>query len=82
MSGGAKEGVMASYRSTKSSSGFSVFPESKYNDYYGHQAGDKMLTIVAGIMRKYFENDDIFRIGGDEFVVMCEDISMKEVLLK
>ena len=54
----------------------------EYNNTYGHQAGDKMLTIVAGIMKKYFANNDIFRIGGDEFVVMCEDISMKEIAEK
>jgi len=41
----------------------------KYNDYYGHQAGDLALQMVAKKLKHFMqrENDFIFRIGGEEF---------------
>lgn len=43
-----------------------------YNDTYGHIAGDKILKTVSGIMKETFkrESDYLFRIGGEEFVVL------------
>ncbi len=45
------------------------------NDLSGHSAGDRLLLEVArrlqGAVRP---NDTIARIGGDEFVVLCEDL--------
>ncbi len=40
------------------------------NDQYGHEYGDKLITIVAGALRDSFEPNDGFfgRYGGDEFV--------------
>lgn len=39
------------------------------NDTYGHAAGDRMLTAVAGVLEDIFRADDIVaRVGGDEFV--------------
>ncbi len=40
-----------------------------YNDNYGHQAGDKALAQVAGVIKHQIQRDDdfVFRLGGDEF---------------
>jgi diguanylate cyclase (GGDEF)-like protein len=43
----------------------------RYNDRYGHQAGDRILVKFAGLVRKALRISDIaFRYGGDEFVVI------------
>lgn len=41
------------------------------NNHLGHQAGDDMLKAVANALRAVFPKDDVYRIGGDEFVVIC-----------
>ena len=46
------------------------------NDEYGHQAGDEVLTNVANIIRESFIGiGKAYRIGGDEFCVLCKEIS-------
>lgn len=41
------------------------------NDTLGHEAGDKVLQLVAGfLVRNVREADYVFRWGGDEFVVL------------
>ncbi len=57
------------------------------NNHLGHKAGDQMLCAVADGLRKYFAADFIYRIGGDEFVVLCpdeceEDVSAPVLALK
>jgi diguanylate cyclase (GGDEF)-like protein/PAS domain S-box-containing protein len=51
------------------------------NDSLGHAAGDKVLVEVAerlkGIMRAA---DTLARFGGDEFVMLCEQIEDSEAL--
>lgn len=41
------------------------------NDRYGHAFGDDVLKQSAGRMREVFEGADFYRIGGDEFVIIC-----------
>ena len=43
------------------------------NNKEGHQAGDRMLREVAGILQEKFGPDHTYRIGGDEFVVFRID---------
>jgi len=44
------------------------------NDKYGHQAGDLLLRSVVAACKKFLrESDLLFRMGGDEFMVLCPD---------
>lgn len=45
------------------------------NDTYGHQTGDKVLVIAAERFRNLLrESDTVIRFGGDEFIIILEDI--------
>ncbi len=46
------------------------------NDTYGHGVGDHVI-VAAGqrLVSLLRETDAVFRVGGDEFVVVCRDIS-------
>lgn len=46
----------------------------KINDLYGHTAGDKQIIKLAQAIGKIFRKEEIFRIGGDEFFVLCSGI--------
>ena len=50
------------------------------NDTAGHNAGDLLIQTVASGLANVFGNDNVYRFGGDEFVVVCENI--KEDFLK
>lgn len=39
------------------------------NNKRGHEAGDQLLRAVAERLREQFPRDDLYRVGGDEFVV-------------
>jgi len=46
------------------------------NDTFGHQAGDRLLKIVASRLREVVRaSDTIARMGGDEFVIVQSPIS-------
>ncbi|CAM5202454.1 diguanylate cyclase [Bosea thiooxidans] len=45
------------------------------NDRYGHVTGDEVLRRVVECLRTESRSDDlIFRYGGEEFVVLCENM--------
>jgi diguanylate cyclase (GGDEF)-like protein len=51
------------------------------NDTYGHQAGDRLLGLVAARLRQALPPTDVIaRLGGDEFVVLASDVGADEAL--
>ncbi len=48
----------------------------RYNDEFGHQVGDDVLRETVELLRSCIRaGDHVFRIGGDEFVVLFCDAS-------
>ncbi len=53
----------------------------KFNDAHGHQAGDEVLTRLAGLMRTSArESDAPCRYGGEEFVLLLPGTSLGAAL--
>ena len=52
----------------------------KVNDNDGHLAGDNLIRRAANTLISVFTENDIFRVGGDEFVVILRDIEEKQIL--
>ena len=53
---------------------FDVDDLKKYNDRHGHEAGDIVLKETVRLMQSVVrKGDKVFRIGGDEFVVVFSD---------
>lgn len=52
-----------------------------YNDHYGHGKGDECLIHIAGSLQNTLQrpNDMVFRYGGEEFVVLLQDIDREGV---
>lgn len=51
------------------------------NDTMGHDKGDEALREVANFLKdKFRKNDDIFRFGGDEFIVLLYNIENKDAI--
>lgn len=49
------------------------------NDSLGHEVGDKLLILVAKMMSDSLEKTDtVSRLGGDEFMLIIEDIETLE----
>jgi diguanylate cyclase (GGDEF)-like protein len=47
------------------------------NDQHGHEAGDRVLTQIAEILRQASRSTDkVVRWGGDEFVLLCRNADM------
>lgn len=54
------------------------------NDSYGHTYGDALIKNACSIVCETFRNSRVYRIGGDEFVILLqgEDLNNVERLLK
>ncbi|WP_051261695.1 bifunctional diguanylate cyclase/phosphodiesterase [Desulfovibrio inopinatus] len=49
------------------------------NESLGHPMGDQLLTLVASRLREAVHPEDtVARFGGDEFVILLEDVSSAE----
>jgi diguanylate cyclase (GGDEF)-like protein len=52
----------------------------RINDIYGHKAGDETILQTAKIVQESFiDIGKAFRIGGDEFCVICQETSIELV---
>ncbi len=50
----------------------------KVNDCYGHVAGDNLIIDTARIIKQSIRKyDNVFRFGGDEFVIIFPDTSFQ-----
>ena len=54
----------------------------KYNDHYGHQAGDEALKKVAHCAQSALRDSDrFFRYGGEEFLVLMPNTNSEEAVI-
>jgi diguanylate cyclase (GGDEF)-like protein len=55
----------------------------RVNDAHGHEAGDFVLTAVAGLLRNRIRSSDIVcRYGGEEFALVLPEASLENVRLR
>ena len=52
---------------------FDVNDLKEINDSEGHQAGDRYIRDACMIICRIFKHSPVFRVGGDEFVVVAQD---------
>jgi len=51
------------------------------NDLYGHGMGDRILIRFSDIIRSVIRSSDVAgRMGGDEFIVFCQDIRDEAII--
>lgn len=53
----------------------------RINDENGHIAGDALIKRAASVLKKVFINCNIFRAGGDEFVVIIKNCKEEQILV-
>lgn len=49
------------------------------NNKYGHSAGDEMLVYIANTLKDVFYGHKVYRMGGDEFLVFCQNTKPEAV---
>lgn len=52
----------------------------KFNDNYGHDAGDAVLRMIAAQLKKVTGGGAAFRYGGEEFTIVFNGKSAEEVI--
>lgn len=54
----------------------------KYNDHYGHSAGDEVIFIVASVLQTEAESygGTAIRYGGEEFLIILPKVSIKQTI--
>jgi diguanylate cyclase (GGDEF)-like protein len=51
------------------------------NDDFGHEAGDRVLSVTASRLQEHLRGSDVIaRTGGDEFVILLADRPPRERL--
>ena len=49
------------------------------NDTYGHEKGDRVICNLCDTLCSIFKRSPVFRIGGDEFVVVAENRDLQNI---
>ena len=52
------------------------------NDSHGHECGDAAIIDAAGLLKKLFGTENLYRIGGDEFIAvlkLSDEILLQEL---
>ena len=49
------------------------------NNKYGHAAGDEMLIYIANTLKEVFFGHNVYRMGGDEFLVFAKDTTQEKI---
>ncbi len=49
------------------------------NDNLGHEYGDMLIIDAASIIKQVFSAENVYRIGGDEFIVVIENEDDKDI---
>lgn len=44
------------------------------NEKYDPHYGDEIIIKTANVFKKYFSNEKLFRLSGDEFLIVCENM--------
>jgi two-component system, cell cycle response regulator len=53
----------------------------RFNDTYGHGTGDRILKHLGNVLNQTIRHVDfVFRMGGDEFLVLLPQISVQEAV--
>ncbi|MBO4539412.1 MAG: GGDEF domain-containing protein, partial [Clostridia bacterium] len=53
------------------------------NDNFGHEVGDTIISDAASVIKQVFDQKRVFRIGGDEFLAILENVdqtALKEMI--
>ena len=58
---------------------FDVNGLKRTNDTYGHEYGDMLIKDASAALRAVFNEQPIYRTGGDEFVVLDESSSREKI---
>jgi diguanylate cyclase (GGDEF)-like protein len=55
----------------------------RFNDTFGHDAGDLVLRSIADLFRKVFRMDDVIcRYGGEEFGIILPESSAENAVMR
>lgn len=49
------------------------------NNHLGHAAGDEMLHFIGSTLKNIFGREGTYRIGGDEFIVLCRNLTESDI---
>lgn len=49
----------------------------KINDHYGHAKGNELILHWYRVLNEIFYKDRVYRLGGDEFIVLCRNVDQK-----
>ena len=52
------------------------------NDEFGHDAGDELLKNAAATLKSAFNKSEIYRAGGDEFLIIILDQPKEDIEAK